>query len=374
MIKKNLEPELAIRLHRLFLGHVGYGVTELRTFSPKPLVAYTDNEDDTVRLAMELNNKVSGIYIGVQPRPLKLFDNAPNCWVPAVSRPKSNCSCDNDIEFITTCFFDIDVVSDERGKKHPASGKELQQSLQAANLLSREYGLALSSTICCSGNGHYVIAPVVPISVDDNMIAVKFKNFCSQLAQSMAGHISGIKIDPVYNLSRVMRLMGTINRKGQPAQDRAYRRAHFVTEPVLSKSMALHHMIINTEFPVTNGENNIPSGSIICDLSKIERCEFIQWCREHPMNVTEPLWFAMITNLANLEGGPELIHEISRLDMFRYDYQQTQRLIERIKKRGYSPANCTTIRNTGFCCPMFGQCYVKAPMYLTHLFQQPNGI
>jgi hypothetical protein len=86
------------------------------------------------------------------------------------------------------------------------------------------------------------------------------------------------------------------------------------------------------------------------------------------MDVTEPQWFAMITNLAHLEGGPKLIHEISRLDMFRYDYQQTQRLIERVQGRGYSPANCKTIRNNGFYCVKFGQCQVKAPMYLTRLF------
>jgi hypothetical protein len=86
------------------------------------------------------------------------------------------------------------------------------------------------------------------------------------------------------------------------------------------------------------------------------------------MDVSEPQWFAMITNLANLEGGPKLIHEISSLDMFRYDHQQTQRLIERVQGRGYSPANCKTIRNNGFYCAKFGQCQVKAPMYLTHLF------
>lgn len=48
----------------------------------------------------------------------------------------------------------------------------------------------------------------------------------------------------------------------------------------------------------------------------------------------------MITNLAQLDGGPKLIHEISRLDMFRYNYQQTQRLIERVQDRGYGPTSC----------------------------------
>jgi hypothetical protein len=253
-------------------------------------------------------------------------------------------------------------------KDYPATEEELQKSLQAAIQLSRENGLALSSTICCSGNGHYVLAPVVPIPVDGGDVAEKFRQFCHQLAQRIARQVSGIKIDPVYNLSRVMRLMGTLNGKGKPLPGRPHGRAHFVTEPIPAKSMALHHIILNTEITVPDREIKAIPDKIGCDLTKIESCEFIKWCRKHPMDVSEPQWFAMITNLAHLEGGPKLIHEISRLDMFRYDYQQTQRLIERVQGRGYSPANCKTIRNNGFYCAKFGQCQVKAPMYLTHLF------
>jgi len=354
--------------HVQLLGHSAYGVTELRAFEPRPMVAYVDNENDIARLAMELDRKTSGIYIGVQPRPLDLFDKAPNCWKPAVSSPQTNCGCDRDIEFITTCFFDIDVVSTERTKGCPATEEELQQSLQASLLLSRENGLALSSIICCSGNGHYVLAPVVPIPVDSDDVAEKFRRFCHHMAQRVVRQVSGIKIDPVYNLSRVMRLIGTVNGKGQPSKERPHRRAHFVTEPMPAKSMALYHMILNTEIAPPVKETTARPDNNRRDLTKIESCEFIKWCRKKPMDVSEPQWFAMITNLANLEGGPELIHEISRLDMFRYDHQQTQRLIERVQSRGYSPANCKTIRNNGFYCAKFGRCQVKAPMYLTHLF------
>lgn len=98
-----------IRKHLQLLGHEGLGVTELRIFDPAPLVAYVDNEEDAVRLALEMDSKTSGIYVGVQPRPLKLFDKAPNCWKRA-SRSNHNCATDEDIEFITTIFFDIDVV------------------------------------------------------------------------------------------------------------------------------------------------------------------------------------------------------------------------------------------------------------------------
>ncbi|MHC4116885.1 MAG: hypothetical protein ACYSWO_05195 [Planctomycetota bacterium] len=354
--------------HVQLLGHSAYGVTELRTFEPRPLVAYADNEKDIARLAMKLDGKVSGIYIGVQPRPLDLFDKAPNCWKPAYSSPESNCACDSDIEYITACFFDIDVVSQQRTHGHPASEEELQQSLQAATLLSREDGLALSSSVCCSGNGHYVLAPIVPVPVDGAEVAEKFRHFCRQLAQKTADQVTGVKIDPVYNLSRVMRLMGTVNGKGHAVHGRPHRRARFVAEPTRAKSMALHHMILNTEIAAPVNAIGVQADEIKCDLTKIDSCEFIKWCRKHPTNVSEPQWFAMITNLAHLKGGPELIHEISHLDMFRYDHQQTQRLIERVQSRGYSPTNCKTIRDNGFYCPKLGQCQARAPMYLGRLF------
>jgi hypothetical protein len=360
--------ETQIIQHLRLLDHNSYGVTELRIFKPKPLVAYADSAEAIVHLCRRMNGKTLGIYVGIQPRPLDLFEKAPNCWKPAFSNPESNCGCDRDIEFITACFFDIDVVSTERTKGHPATEEELQQSLQAAILLSQENGLALSSTICCSGNGHYVLAPIVPIQVDGDDVAEKFRQFCHWLAEKIARQVRGIKIDPVYNLSRVMRLMGTVNGKGKPSEERPHRRAHFVTEPISARSMALYHLILNTEIAVPNRGITAQPDKNRCDLTKIKSCEFIKWCRQKPMDVSEPQWFAMITNLANLEGGPKLIHEISRLDMFRYNYQQTQRLIERVQGRGYSPTNCKTIRNNGFYCSKYGQCQVKAPMYLTHLF------
>ena len=48
--------------HVQLLGHSTYGVTELRAFVPRPMVAYADNDNDIARLAMKLDGKVSGIY------------------------------------------------------------------------------------------------------------------------------------------------------------------------------------------------------------------------------------------------------------------------------------------------------------------------
>ncbi len=357
--------------HWKLLGHRDLGVTELRIFDPGPMVAYVDNVNDFFRLSLEMRAKTSGIYVGVQPRPLWLFDKAPNCWRPARSGAERNCACDNDIEYITTVFFDIDVVSAERAKGHPASNEELLESLNAAQLLCREDGLILSSTICCSGNGHYVLVPIISIPVDDNKVAFKFRNFCHQVAERVATQITGAKFDSVFNLSRVMRMMGTTNRKGQAVPGRPHRRAHFVTQPLFLRSTALHHMIINTEAdePIQTIKP-LPKG-LRCDLRKLEDCEFIAWCRAYPKCVSEPLWWAMITNLAHLEGGTQLVHEISRLDVSRYDYYDTQRVIKRVLKAGYKPVLCKTLAiyammcsgRGRFQCSRINQCQARAPMY-----------
>jgi hypothetical protein len=361
-----------IRAHWRLLGHCDLGVTELRVFDPKPMVAYADGEDAVVGLCLDMEGQASGIYIGVQPRPAHLFDLAPNRWVPARGGPEGNCARDHDIEYITAVFFDIDVVSEERARGHPASQEELRQSLQAAQLLARQDGLALNSTICCSGNGHYVLAPVAPLSVGSEDVAWRFKGFCCRLVASVASQLTGVRIDPVYNLSRVMRVMGTVNRKGDAVPGRPHRRACFVTEPVLASSLALHHMIVNTEVgEVVRVEEYLPTG-LRCDLRKIEGCEFIQWCRAYPQGVSEPQWFGLIANLVHLEGGMELIHEISRLDTLRYDYADTQRVIQRLLRVGYRPVSCAALMSPAmvrlgrgaFYCPRIHRCPAKAPMFL----------
>jgi hypothetical protein len=364
-----------IRKHIRLLGHFSFGVTELRVFDPVPLVAYADNEDDAVRLCLEMEGKTSGIYTGVQARPIHFLDLAPNCWKPARSGPDGNCASDRDIEYIETLFFDIDVVSNERAEGHPASDEELAQSLHAAELLSREDGLAMSSTICCSGNGHYVLAPIVPIPVYSDEEAAKFKQFCMQLAARIAAQVSGVKFDSVFNLSRVMRVIGTTNRKGRVAPGRPHRRAHFVTEPVFARSVALHHMILNTDVePPHTSSNSLPA-AIRCDLHKLERCEFVKWCRQNPSAVSEPLWWALITNLAHLERGTELIHEVSRLDTIRYDYANTQRKTQKAIDAGYRPVSCKTLVGESMTCPgrgrfkcsRIGKCRARAPMYMATL-------
>ena len=368
----NETTEAMICMHLDILGHASHGVTELRAFDPFAQVAYADSADAVMNLCRQMDDKAAGIYVGVQPRPVHLFDLAPNRWVPARGGADGNCSRDEDIEYITAVFFDIDVTSPARQKGHPASDTELAATLRVAQQLACQGGLAGRSTVCCSGNGHYVLAPIVAVPVDGPEVARKFTSLCRQLAAGLAGQLAGVRIDAVYNLSRVMRVMGTVNRKGQALSDRPHRRARFVTEPTQDRSMTLHEMVRNTDVAqITTTTQELPTG-LRCNLRRIERCEFVQWCRRRPQEVSEPAWFALISNLAYLQGGIDLIHEISALDTARYDHANTQRVIERMLREGYKPVRCATIMGPDmvrpgrgvFRCSQAARCPVRTPMYL----------
>jgi hypothetical protein len=46
--------------------------------------------------------------------------------------------------------------------------------------------------------------------------------------------------------------------------------------------------------------------------SVIENCPFIKYCADNTANLSEPLWYAMISNLCRFTGGGEKIHELSK--------------------------------------------------------------
>jgi hypothetical protein len=365
------EFEHQIRAHMALLGHDRFGVTELRVFDPYPLVAYADSADAVVRLCAEMDGKAS-VYIGAQPRPVDLYDRAPSRWIRARGGPNGNCARDADIEQIGVLVWDIDVVSPERQLGHPASDEELERTGFAAQLLSRQEGLTLSSAIVCTGNGHQLWAPIIPVCVDDTQVALQFKRLCEWLTKDVANKVQGVRIDPIFNLSRVARVPGTLNLKGRPLPHRPHRRARFVTEPPLGRSLALHYMLCNIEASQVEENHRGLSTGLKCDLARIEECEFIPWCRRRAQEVSEPQWFALIGNLARLEGGIELIHTISALDGGRYDYADTSRMIERVLREGYRPVSCRTIMSPAmgrpgrgiFQCSRIRTCPAKTPMYM----------
>lgn len=104
--------------------------------------------------------------------------------------------------------------------------------------------------------------------------------------------------------------------------------------------------------------------SITAEAGPIEKlldCDFIRWCRDHPAQVSEPLWIAMLSNVARVSpGGLDLCHQFSR-GYPGYSYAETEAKIRHLLNDS-KPHTCKYIRDNGFTCGK--NCGIKAPINL----------
>ncbi|MED1801819.1 DUF927 domain-containing protein [Brevibacillus porteri] len=93
----------------------------------------------------------------------------------------------------------------------------------------------------------------------------------------------------------------------------------------------------------------------------LRNCAFCQHCKGTAETLSEPEWYAMISNLARADSGPDLIHELSKPHP-GYRERDTEQKIEHALQDG-EPHTCQYIQqNLGFTgCPD-GGCGVKAPI------------
>ncbi len=87
-------------------------------------------------------------------------------------------------------------------------------------------------------------------------------------------------------------------------------------------------------------------------------CEFIKHCKENPTEISEPLWFALISNLICVRpNGYSLCHELSK-GYPGYSRQETDEKIQHALD-GPGPHTCEFISANGFECSK--TCNVKSP-------------
>lgn len=100
------------------------------------------------------------------------------------------------------------------------------------------------------------------------------------------------------------------------------------------------------------------------DASAIESgCEFLKWSKTHPQNVTEPLWYAMLSVIGRLPDGERLAQEYSK-EHTNYSERETERKL-RQSLDASGPRTCANInKHWGKCkeCPNFNK--VVSPIQL----------
>ena len=64
-------------------------------------------------------------------------------------------------------------------------------------------------------------------------------------------------------------------------------------------------------------------------------CAFLQFCRDNAENLPEPMWYSMITVLAQIKDSDELIHRLSE-PYYGYSYDETQKKIDYARQFGHA--------------------------------------
>jgi hypothetical protein len=164
----------------------------------------------------------------------------------------------------------------------------------------------------------------------------------------------GWKLDNTSDLTRILRLPGTMNCKGDtpiPVQILVFKPERRYT------LQQLGDMKLVETLKVRNDSDRVEN--MIFDA-----CAFLRHCRDDAETLAEPEWYAALSVLARLFKGVDLVHKISQ-PYPNYDRQETDRkILHAMNDAG--PVTCQRIRTEfpGYCENCREQ--VKSPVVLVN--------
>jgi hypothetical protein len=178
---------------------------------------------------------------------------------------------------------------------------------------------------------------------------------------------TGVRIDPIMDLARIIRVIGTINWKGTVIEGRPHRRSCFIALPMLGgRQQLVAEQLRNTGVPLVGNNEKKINPMVRGDLGQFQECEFVKWIHGEAANIPEPAWMDFLTQCAWLEGGDEVAHRLSELDTRRYSHRETQSRLDRIRRVGYRPKHCHRLVGAAgfFECPCMQACSASRPVEL----------
>lgn len=179
----------------------------------------------------------------------------------------------------------------------------------------------------------------------------------SHIQKQLVKHFNG---DPnCVDLPRVMRIPGFYHHKEEPllVECVKFNPELRYTQDQLSELLpeVTDEEYIPKEESKLKNQGSQPGKSILS-----RKCPFFNYCKKNSKILPEPLWYAMITNLAVFEGGRDAIHLLSK-DYPKYSEQETDKKIAHALKDSKNPMTCRYLFDHGFKCPKAGKCKAKAP-------------
>jgi hypothetical protein len=266
-----------------------------------------------------------------------------------------------DVSMIPALWSDIDIAG-------PAY-KETALPATADDAIAFLDSLPLKpSLVVNSGNGlhvYWLFAEPLGIATDAHRNNIADGSPAGRALQGWQAYINaaakerGWKLDNTSDLSRVLRLPGSVNHKNGGAID-----VDVISENAVRYSPADFTPYIKQEAQPDISDKDAPvfSGVVGSGERIIEKCAFIRHCRADAASLPEPWWYAMVGNLSLCADGEALCHEFSK-SYPGYKRDETSGKIAHARKAS-KPHTCAYIRDTlGFSC---GDCSVgcKSPAAL----------
>ncbi|HNX78173.1 MAG TPA: DUF927 domain-containing protein [Candidatus Rifleibacterium sp.] len=252
---------------------------------------------------------------------------------------------------------DIDTQEGKHARKDLPADK-----IQALNIIGNAYPHAPSVVVETGGGIHCYWKfkePFIISSDEERQEALQLTRSFQDLF-TQAFKRSGFYLDNVSDLARIMRLPDTFNFKsGQKkvliADDSTFEEYNLAE---LREFLPETIELLPEETPCHNQIN-------LDEM--LNKCAFLKYAFENQSSLSEPLWHALISNIATIRpGGVQLCHQFSRRHAEYSQKETDQKILNTIN--GSAPITCQMIRERGFDCPE--KCYVKSP---AGLFSRRNN-
>lgn len=251
---------------------------------------------------------------------------------------------EEDIHTVVAFCADIDIKGDAH--KQPDLPETEEEALGFISSLAIEPSITIDS-----GNGIHALwlleePYVIRTDADRREISAVSAGFGAYLKREGMSH--GWILDNVQDITRMLRVPGTLNFKTDPPKE-----CRVISSTSVRYSLsdfAPYKALREDEAEAFTAPDSLSIGP--ADRMR-GRCAFIDYCVDHAETLSEPWWHAMLSIAALTEDGQEKCHEWSEAYPC-YSYEETESHRRRMAKNS-RPCSCRYIRGTlGFACPEGG--------------------
>lgn len=255
------------------------------------------------------------------------------------------------VQYLCSLYADIDVFGPAHKEKHLPETKDAALEhlrtlpMQPTYVIDTGYGL----------QAYWVLEK--PLRLDSQDDWMKGDGILKGYGQFLTDHFAqkGWKLDPVFDLARMLRFPGSYNFKlDAPVRGDflVFGGPQYTIEDFF-EYMAPPVVVEKKTFEVD--ERGVGSADRI-----MQRCQIARQMLDDPDSVSEPLWYALCCNSVLTPDGVEKFHEWSS-NYTGYDYDETEAKIVRAQATK-APCTCEYFKSRLGCqCPE-GGCGVKAPI------------